>query len=398
MLIFHRLRRLAEILCLFTLTILAACNGGSSPPQDSSTADSVKLVKPADNGVLEKRLKAELVKRYQRQEIRYFYAVANGAVPPSAPSAPSAGTSSTLAGTAPQAHGSSAASLPHSETNVQEKGVDEGDIVKTDGNFIYLARGSRFLVLNATPPEQAAIVSDLDLQEPISELYLDNGRVTIDTTSSNAAVMGAQTGIATSINSTVMGAPNGVIMPSVTRLYFYDVAAPASPLLTAKYEFPGAMQGSRRINNTIYVITNYRIDLPNPATPWDYLASAGYDRSAFEAASAKATEENLKRIDALTIADLLPAYSRTIYTGGVAGAPVSGPVVESLDVSYPESGNGTDLSLVIALDTTTAAPVVTSSGVLSSWCRIYMSTEGLYLTSGNDWFWIEPMAGAALPP
>ncbi|HXE97703.1 MAG TPA: beta-propeller domain-containing protein [Dongiaceae bacterium] len=389
----HLLRRFAEILCMFSLTILAGCNGGGSSPQDSSAAVSVKLVKSASDAVLEQRLKAELVKRYQRQQIRYHYfGLGTGAVPASAE------TSSTLTGTAAQADGASAASLPHSETNVQEKGVDEGDLVKTDGNFIYLARGSRFLVLKATPPEQSAIVSDLDLKEPIRELYLDNGRVTIITTPSNDAATGAVTGIATPVTSTVMWTPTGAISPSVTRLYFYDVADPASPLLTARYEFPGTIQGSRRINNTVYVITNHRIDLPNPVSPWDYLAPTAYDLSAFEAASARATEENLKRIDALTIADLLPAYSRTIYTDGVAGTPVSGPVVESVDVSYPESGNGTDLSLVIALDTTVAVPVVTSSGVLSSWCRIYMSQEGLYLTSGNDWFWIEPVAGAALPP
>ncbi|MFZ3207302.1 MAG: beta-propeller domain-containing protein [Geobacteraceae bacterium] len=376
MLISHRLLRFAANLSLVALPLLAACSGGGSDPQKTTAAVSVKLVKTADSGVLENRLKAELVKRYQRQETRYYYSglKTGGTLPPSAE------TNGTLF------TGDSATSLSYSETNVQEKGVDEGDLVKTDGNFIYLARGSRFLVLSARPPEQATIVSDLDLKEQISELYLDNGRVTLITVPFNSIAMGAPIGDGTS-----------PARPA-TRLYFYDVAAPDSPSLTAMYEFPGAIQGSRRINNTMYVITNYRIDIPNPVTPWDYLATGVNDWSAFEDASTKATAENLKRIDALTINDLIPTYSRTIYTGGVAGAPISGPVVESVDVSFPEDGNGTDLSLVIALDTTTAEPVVTSSGVLSSWCRIYMSTEGLYLTSGNDWFWIEPLAGDVASP
>lgn len=365
-------RLVAAIFCLVTLFPLAACNGGPASP-DTKTVNSVRLVNAADSGDLLKRLKGELIKRYQRQETRYYYSALNagGALPPSA------GTvTAQLTGSSPQ----------HSETNVQEKGVDEGDLVKTDGNFIYLARGSRFLVLNARPPEQAAIVSDLDLQEQISELYLDNGRVTLITTPVNYYVMGAA----------VVG--GGSTTLPVTRLYFYDVAAPAVPLLTAKYEFPGSIQGSRRINSTTYVITNHRIDLPNPVTPWDYLPTAGYDGSAFEDANAMATTENLKRIDALTINDLIPTYSRTIYTGGVAGAPQTFPVVASTDVSFPESGNGTDLSLVIALDSATSPPVVTSSALLSSWCRIYMSTEALYLTSGNDWFWIEPVTGGAVQP
>jgi hypothetical protein len=190
----------------------------------------------------------------------------------------------------------------------------------------------------------------------------------------------------------------GSITRPVTRLYVYDVSAPAAPLLTATYEFPGSYQGSRRINTTTYVVTNHSIDLPNPVTPWNYLPATGYDGSAFEAANAAAAAENLRRIDALTITDLIPTFSRTIYTGGVAGTPQTVPAVAVTDVYFPESGNGTDLSLVTALDSTTAAPVVTSSAVLSSWCRIYMSTEALYLTSGNDWFWIEPVMGAAAAP
>jgi len=376
----YLLRRSIALLSLAALPLIAACNSGGSASSTTQTTVSVKLMKPTDSDDLEKRLKAELVKRYQRQENRYYYAgmKAGGTVPTSA---------DMIGSTTPQAPGTtSGVSTPHSETNVQEKGVDEGDLVKTDGNYIYLARGSHFLILKSQPPEQTAIVSDVDLREQIGELYLDNGRVTLITAPFNYPVTGVS--------------PEGWISPAppVTRLYFYDVAAPASPSLTAKYEFPGTIQGSRRINSTLYVITNHRLDLPNPVTPWDYLPAGGYDWSSFNKASAMATAENLKLIETLTLDDLLPTYTRTIYTGGEAGTPISGPAVDYSDISIPELGNGADLTLVIALDTTMTAPAVTSSGILSSWCRIYMSPEGLYLTSGNDWSWIEPVVGAVAPP
>lgn len=37
----------------------------------------------------------------------------------------------------------------YSGTNVQVEGVDEGDIVKTDGKYIYILRGSEMVVMQA---------------------------------------------------------------------------------------------------------------------------------------------------------------------------------------------------------------------------------------------------------
>src|SRR5438445_4126840 len=42
-------------------------------------------------------------------------------------------------------------SLSFSNTNVQVQGVDEGDIVKTDGNFIYDLAGQELVILDANP-------------------------------------------------------------------------------------------------------------------------------------------------------------------------------------------------------------------------------------------------------
>ncbi len=383
--IFSRL--ITSVASLAALFLLAACSSGGSTAQNSTQEISVKLVKPADSSALEIRLKAELVKRYKRQETQYYYEGlrGGGVITPSVMTNGAMANDRSL-----QTLSGSSAAPAFSGTNIQEKGVDEGDLVKTDGNYIYLARGSRFLVLNAQPPEQAAILSDIDLQEQISELYLDNGHVTLVTTPLYPAVI-----VTPAVG---MFAPAGRGVRPFTRLYRYDVATPAAPLLKTRYEFPGAIQGSRRINSTIYLITNHMIDLPNPVTPWDYLPQGATGWSAFEEASAKATTENLKRIDALTINELLPEYSRTTYFAGVADAPVTGRLIESAELFFPETGNGTDLSLVIAIDTSQALPQVTSSGVLSAWCGIYMSTEALYLTSGNSWFWIEPVAGVAAPP
>ncbi|MBC7963075.1 MAG: beta-propeller domain-containing protein, partial [Steroidobacteraceae bacterium] len=140
------------------------------------------------------------------------------------------------------------------------------------------------------------------------------------------------------------------------------------------------------------------IDIPKPVYPYNYLTPGVYDRDSLYAAGALAKAENLKRIAAAPLTDLLPSYSRTLYSGGVADTPLKLSAVECENVSIPESGNGTDLSLVFAIDTATSVPAVTSSGVLSSWCRLYMSTDSLYLASNNNWLWITPLAAAGQPP
>lgn len=362
---------------LFVLSVISACSNSSSvnsPPSiKQPTTVSAKLVTPANNDALEQWLKAELVKNYQIRDVRYNYGTKGGTV--------TTADVSTIPGVSSQAPASGAAES-YSSTNVQEKGVDEGDLVKTDGNYIYLARGNRFLVIKAQPPGQAAVVSDIDLHETISELHLAGSRVSIITTPYNVAIM---TGVA--------------IMPGVatTRVYCYDISTPATPVLSSRIDFPGSLQGSRRINNTIYLITNYHIDIKSPVSAWNYLPSGNYSTEAYLQASTRASTENLKLINAMTLAEMIPSYSRITYTGGVAGTPIVSPVVARSDMYIPESGNGTDISLVISLDSTTATPVVASSGVISSVSQIYMSPENLYLASSNSWAWVDPVQGIALP-
>src|SRR5690554_6498993 len=46
----------------------------------------------------------------------------------------------------------------YTETNVQEAGVDEPDIIKTDGKFIYTTRGNELLIIKSWPANETTIV------------------------------------------------------------------------------------------------------------------------------------------------------------------------------------------------------------------------------------------------
>ncbi len=73
--------------------------------------------------------------------------------------------------------GGVAGEADYSETNVQVAGVDEADIVKTDGEFIFYVNNNRIIVAKAFPPGQMAVVDEItyegDTFRP-REVYLDS--------------------------------------------------------------------------------------------------------------------------------------------------------------------------------------------------------------------------------
>ena len=62
-----------------------------------------------------------------------------------------------------------------SQTNVQVKGVDEADFVKNDGKYIYTLSGSKVVILDAYPPENARILSEIDLNNSYAQEIFING-------------------------------------------------------------------------------------------------------------------------------------------------------------------------------------------------------------------------------
>jgi len=74
------------------------------------------------------------------------------------------------------------ASVRYTRTNVQVKGVDEADIVKTDGQYLYVYSkpNSHITIALAQPAQQLSVVSTIPYPDAnIHELFLDGNRLTI---------------------------------------------------------------------------------------------------------------------------------------------------------------------------------------------------------------------------
>ncbi len=136
-----------------------------------------------------------------------------------------------------------------SETNVQVFGIDEPDIVKTDGKHIYFSSTGYYGGM--TPP--MGIVSD-EMIPYRGETKVLNGFPPED--------MDVASKIDKTGNMLLYG--NSLVIFSGYRIFGYDVSDPDSPEESWQIELNGSVAGARLYNGKIYLITRDSIDTYRP--------------------------------------------------------------------------------------------------------------------------------------
>lgn len=130
----------------------------------------------------------------------------------------------------------------HSETNVQTHGVDEGDIIKTDGEYIYYFDGSVLKIIQPKGAE-AEIVSTTDMYVEdderslyYSEMYLSGDHLVF---------------IGTEYD---MKSYSDVSVASV-----YDISDPLNVKLVEEFGQSGYSSSTRMVGDVLYMITTYHV-------------------------------------------------------------------------------------------------------------------------------------------
>lgn len=133
----------------------------------------------------------------------------------------------------------------HSVTNVQVEGVDEADIVKTDGEFVYYLTKSNLFIIKAYPADQAEIVSKIDFKVTPQDIYISGDRLVIfgrDDQIRNADIYKAfrRRG-------------------SYTFFKVFDIGDKKNPRQVRDLDFEGSYLNSRLIGDHVFFITsNYQ--------------------------------------------------------------------------------------------------------------------------------------------
>ncbi len=153
-------------------------------------------------------------------------------------------------------------SKEHSETNIQVEGVDEGDIVKTDGEYAYVVSGNGtwLFIVKVYPPEDMRIVSIIEVNGTIQEIYLKEDRLIV--VGMNDVYFYA---FLEGWTFDVDGYCQYYYEPKIF-VEVYDIEERENPDLLRREQLNGSYTGSRMIGDILYLIlSQYSYDVKGEA-------------------------------------------------------------------------------------------------------------------------------------
>lgn len=131
----------------------------------------------------------------------------------------------------------------YSKTNIQVENVDEADIIKTDGNYIYSISGEDIIITNVSDIADIKIISKIKSNDDAipNDIILYKDELVI-------------------INTKIK---NNSIYNSSTIVKIYDISDKEKPIILKKYELPEPYYTSRCIDNKLYVIASGNLKKEN---------------------------------------------------------------------------------------------------------------------------------------
>ncbi len=199
------------------------------------------------------------------------------------------------------AEGSAASAAPvpapaagdYSRTNIQVEGVDEADIVKTDGQYLYQVNRGRVIIAKARPPEQMEVCSTVTFSDQHfspREIYVDekhlvvigiSGRevpyykkiprtaearpaeiTRIETTAPSGSVRAPrhlEASLPGSADRAIIYPPDYYFL-NTAKMIIFDISNRKDVKQLREIELEGAYISSRKIGSSIYLAVNKNID------------------------------------------------------------------------------------------------------------------------------------------
>jgi hypothetical protein len=335
---------------------LSSCGGGGS----SAPAPTVKplaALEPVAEGTLVPRVRELLRSRLSARSANpavSFDRFSTTGVPVALP------TTSTTAGAAADA----SAKPVFSGTTVQEAGVDEADLLKTDGRLLFALDAYTLRDAQGLPKPQIRVAraSAGGGVEPVSTLALDTGG---EPAQAKGLLLSQQAtrvaALATTFSSGYGACPPGMacILPVITwsdpkvHLHVADVAGTGALTTARRLAFDGQPVATRRIGDVVYLVTTWS------------------PRLAYEALPATATDKDREAaLEALKPEDILPGVR---IDGGSRQ-----PLVAEGDCMVQPKASSLSLTVTTLVAVDLASPTLT----MKSRC-FFGGTEGLYMSPQN---------------
>jgi hypothetical protein len=293
-----------------------------------------------------------------------------------APAASAAAPEGSGAGAAAApADGTTSAAPSFSGTNVQEAGVDEPDLVKTDGRQMVTVSAGRLRVIDVTGPEPREVGS-VDLGTGAGEQLLLAGDRALVLSQDGGLVWTEQgtLGVAPGAPGSAPGAQRAGQVPGTApgigvlsaRLTEVDLTDSAAPTITATLRVEGRYVDARLSGTTA------RIVLDSATSKLPFVAPTG------PSSQERARQANLDVIEQSTAEQWLPGY--VLEQGG---EQQTGQAVACDRVHHAASFSGFSTVSVLTVDLARGLAPGDGAAVLGDGQRVYASAEHLYVAANR---------------
>ena len=262
---------------------------------------------------------------------------------------------------------SSLSSLPlggssdYSTTNVQSEGVDEADILKNDGQYIYQVNNQELIVAKAYPADSMSIVSRISFKQgefTPQEIYIDDQYlVLIGNTYSqedyriDASNAQPQQGLEKRLYPPIFNR-------TTSKVIIYDLADRSNLKKLREVELDGMYVSSRKVGSNLYLIANNYLD------------------------TYRIMEQGLEAP--------LPSYRDSVGNGEVV-------TIDYNDIHYFPDFVEPNYLLIAALNLDQREQEMQVSSYLGSGQNIYASTSNLYVAVDQYQHIDQPTQSASTP-
>ncbi|MGO0577821.1 beta-propeller domain-containing protein [Ornithinimicrobium panacihumi] len=295
-----------------------------------------------------------------------------------AATAAAAATESAADGATTYTAGGGEAGTDYSTTNVQEEGVDEPDIVKTDGRIIVTVTNNKVRVVDVAEEKVVSTVSLPGRRDQVnpSEILLHG---------TTLVVLSQEWGQGGGIADGYFPAFN----PGRTVVTTVDLTDPASPRTVGSVRIEGSYRSARLVGDTLRMVM-----VTDP--PGVTLTAP---RKGTLAAEDEALERNRELIRETTLEDWIPHRQELDGDGRTVGTE---PLLACDQIARPRDPAGLSTMSVVTFDVGAANPAPTSgTGLVATGSTVYASPDRIVVgTSGWDlWAWMpEPAAASRIWP
>jgi uncharacterized secreted protein with C-terminal beta-propeller domain len=136
----------------------------------------------------------------------------------------------------------------YSQTNTQIAGIDEADVVETDGQYIYALSGDELLIVDMRNLSQPRLVSAMKLSRPAAQMYLVGDQIVLVDEPAYQSI---------SFNSlwSQGHAPRSSVL-------WIDVSDRTAPQLLQRLEVDGRIIDTRAIGTSVYLVIDSELTPP----------------------------------------------------------------------------------------------------------------------------------------